>query len=364
MDTSFVYTIYNELKSDNLSLVYQGDFTDDAMSKILNLSDNNIDNYQELTKLKRKVSFILVESFQNIVRHKGTTDQYSSFFLIRNIGKDYIITSVNVIEKAKVEALSQKLYHINELEKEELKNYYIDQLSNSEFSSKGGAGLGLIEMARSSGNKLEFDFESIDPTRTSFYLKIKITRSIENTCIEENTAHSTFNFVKVIRRQMLNHNILMTYKGDFSQNSILPILKMIEDNHFTKESELRLQKRIFIVLVEMLQNISKHAVEELTNQGIFLIGIDKEDKYFISTGNLIKKHNVEQLESHLNQVNNLDQSQLNLLYRQTLRNGKLSDSGGAGLGIIDMARESSNKLEFKFVDCSADLSFFSLKIII
>ena len=159
---------------------------------------------------------------------------------------------------------------------------------------------------------------------------------------------STFNFVKVIRRQMLNHNILMTYKGDFSQNSILPILKMIEDNHFTKESELRLQKRIFIVLVEMLQNISKHAVEELTNQGIFLIGIDKEDKYFISTGNLIKKHNVEQLESHLNQVNNLDQSQLNLLYRQTLRNGKLSDSGGAGLGIIDMARESSNKLEFKF----------------
>ena len=33
--------------------------------------------------------------------------------------------------------------------------------TNGEFTSKGGAGLGFIEMAKTAGNKLEYDFKNL-----------------------------------------------------------------------------------------------------------------------------------------------------------------------------------------------------------
>ena len=43
MDIKVVFSIYKELIDDNLSLIYQGDFSDDVTAKILHLSENNID---------------------------------------------------------------------------------------------------------------------------------------------------------------------------------------------------------------------------------------------------------------------------------------------------------------------------------
>ncbi len=44
---------------------------------------------------------------------------------------------------------------------------------------------------------------------------------------------------------MMGNNILMIYKGDFSQNAILPVLKMIEENLAANGGEEGLQKKIF-----------------------------------------------------------------------------------------------------------------------
>ena len=41
-----------------------------------------------------------------------------------------------------------------------IRNVYRQMLSTAEISSKGGAGLGLIEMAKKTGNKLDYDFVS------------------------------------------------------------------------------------------------------------------------------------------------------------------------------------------------------------
>ena len=39
---------------------------------------------------------------------------------------------------------------------EELKVHYLEKLKTTELSDKGGAGLGMIDMARKSGNKLGY----------------------------------------------------------------------------------------------------------------------------------------------------------------------------------------------------------------
>ena len=50
-------------------------------------------------------------------------------------------------------------------------------LSVSEFSDKGGAGLGLIEMAKKTGNKLDYDFVSLDNDYSYFILSKTVDES-------------------------------------------------------------------------------------------------------------------------------------------------------------------------------------------
>jgi hypothetical protein len=63
---------------------------------------------------------------------------------------------------------------INSKDKDELKLYYQERLSNSKVSSKGTAGLGMIEIARKSGNKLDYEFLKINEETSFFSLNVKI----------------------------------------------------------------------------------------------------------------------------------------------------------------------------------------------
>ena len=59
--------------------------------------------------------------------------------------------------------------------KEELKDYYKQVLNNGEMSLKGGGGLGMIDIARKTGQKLHYNFQNIDNKVSFFSLNIKIT---------------------------------------------------------------------------------------------------------------------------------------------------------------------------------------------
>ena len=96
------------------------------------------------------------------------------------IGKhdnEYIITTGNPIGNDKVPGLNGKLEQINGLDKEGLKALYKDIIKNGDLSDKGGAGLGFVDMARKSGQKLEFDFEKINDKVSFFSLKTTISRA-------------------------------------------------------------------------------------------------------------------------------------------------------------------------------------------
>lgn len=360
-----LYSTYLTLKNDNLSFIYQGDFSDDITSKIINLSEYNISNISELSKMKKKVSLIMVECFQNIIRHGDEIDKKSStthsrMFIARNIGSNHYITSANLIENENIPLLKEKLERINKLNKDELKALYLEILSNDDLSEKGGAGLGLIEMARKSGEKLEYDFTAFNDKLSYFYLQSKILGSEETNCEAEKYLHIPISIARNFHLKVISWNILMVYKGDFSQTSIMPMLKMIENNMSNQFDELKVKKLVYIALVEILQNISKHSKDiGGLREGIFLMG-QKNKNYVISSGNLISNAQVPSLKKQLDYLNSLDKNGLNEFYKKTLLSGEDTYNGGAGLGLIDIARESDGKLEYNFVPFDKNTSFFSL----
>ena len=56
----------------------------------------------------------------------------------------------------------------------ELKAKYLEKLSRTKLSDKGGAGLGLMDIARKSGNKLQYDFENISSQISFFSLIVNV----------------------------------------------------------------------------------------------------------------------------------------------------------------------------------------------
>ncbi len=362
MDIDIVYNLFSNLHNDNLSFIYQGNFNDEITERIIDISETNIMNMHEQGKINNKVSFLLAECFQNVIRHgeninaQNKSATTSGIFITRNIGKSYYISSANLIENKFVRVLKSKINQINNLSPEKLKEMYIKMLTKNEFSNKGGAGLGLIEMARKSGQKLDFEFETVDKENSFFYLQIKL-ENLEDAINRHNDVN--VKVAKEFHHLMSADNIFIIHKGDFSQHTIIPILRMIEDNLYVNTEKNTFKKKIYHKLVEILQNVSKHAFElNGIREGIFLMG-KQDEKYLIGTGNYIKNSMIGPLSKHIDNLNILNKDELLQLYKYTLHLGTTTMKGDAGLGLIDIARDSLETIKYKFTKINDDYSFYA-----
>lgn len=171
------------MERNKIMLSFKGDITSELLTSILQIMESKLDNLQEEPKIKKKVYNVLVECLQNLYHHldarPGSGEDINSshrtaIFMIGKIESEYSIITGNYMLSKNVENLKSKLVRINGMTKEELKEYYKEVLNNDEFSEKGGGGLGMIDIARKSGQKLNFQFVPVDNNFTFFSLNIKI----------------------------------------------------------------------------------------------------------------------------------------------------------------------------------------------
>lgn len=164
-------------------------------------------------------------------------------------------------------------------------------------------------------------------------------------------------------KDMQAGNLNYIYRGFFTQNITDNILSLTETSLNDSGESSKIKKRVYTILVEGLQNITRHQDETEVNpsekSGIFVIQ-RKEKKYFITTGNVIEDSKIDNLKTLLDKINSLEQDELKDYYKEVLETGQLSDKGGAGLGLIEMSRKSNNKLIYDFVRLADKLSYFYL----
>ena len=181
-------------------------------------------------------------------------------------------------------------------------------------------------------------------------------------------------FIYDLHKTMLIQNLLLVYEGEFTQEITKSVLAMAERNMVSFGESPRVQRKVFNVMVECLQNIFKHYAEfdEATygkNNAIFMIG-KSDEAYIITSGNAVVNDEVKNITARVEEINNLDLEGIKLLYRKKLKEKKnqgdagLTPKGGAGLGFIDMAKRSGHKLIYDFESINDHLSFFSLKVTI
>lgn len=175
-----IYDFYDKMERNNILLSFKGDITSELLTSILQIMESKLENLQEEPKVKKKVYNVLVECLQNLYHHMDEVDAIktdktrSAIFMIGKVGSQYNIITGNYIRGENVETLRGRLEEINALSQDQLKEYYKKVLANGEMSAKGGGGLGMIDIARKTGQKLNYNFMPIDDSYAFFSLNIKI----------------------------------------------------------------------------------------------------------------------------------------------------------------------------------------------
>ncbi|MDH5603198.1 MAG: SiaB family protein kinase [Cyclobacteriaceae bacterium] len=178
----YIYDLHRAMRDQSLILLYEGEFTQETIKSVLAMAERNMDSSAEGSSTKRKVFNVMVELLQNIVKHsdelvkQGYKDP-SAIFMIGRTDDRYAVMSGNPIKNANIEAVQGKLDKVNSLDKDGLKEYYKEIIKSTTISEKGGAGLGFVDMARKSGNKIGYEFHKVDDHYSFFCLESTIDRT-------------------------------------------------------------------------------------------------------------------------------------------------------------------------------------------
>jgi hypothetical protein len=172
-------------------------------------------------------------------------------------------------------------------------------------------------------------------------------------------------FVYEFYKSMKAHEITLVYEGEITHQITKAFTSLTESNMEKDDEAGTVQRKVFHVMVECLQNISKHADDFTSSdflfsgRGIFLVS-KNDDEYSVTTGNAVDNDRIEELTDMLEKINKMDKEELKQLYKRQMKEGRLSDKGGAGLGFIDIKRKTGKELEYHFLPISDDTSFFLL----
>jgi len=163
-------------------MAFKGNISSELISNVLETVESRMDDYNESSKIRKKLYNVLVESLQNLYHHIETlpgemhgefAEKFGILVIGRNDGK-YKISTGNFITHDKVDVLKNKIDKINSMGRDELKDMYKFILNHQRLSDKGGGGLGLVDIARKTGNKLEYAFEKYNDTYYFFNLDVFI----------------------------------------------------------------------------------------------------------------------------------------------------------------------------------------------
>lgn len=161
---------------------------------------------------------------------------------------------------------------------------------------------------------------------------------------------------------MKKNNVIMMYEGEFSQEITKSFLSMTETNFQTSNVNEMVIKKVYNIMMEVLQNICKHEFKYTPDQqdksaSLFIIS-ENEDTYQIITGNAIQKKVTSIITEKIDKVNSLNQDELKQFYKEARLNSTISEVGGAGLGFIDISRKSGNQISYHFSPINNDLYYF------
>ncbi len=359
--------IRDKMMKERLMFVYRGVVTNENSVPLLMLLENEMKDADYGYVGRKRLFMFVLESLQNVSRHSDD-NQHANMSIVVYSKSDtgYTVTTGNVIPNDKINGLKVRLDEINNLETDEIRNVYRQMLSNAEFSSKGGAGLGLIEMAKKTGNKLDYDFIPVDDDCSYFILSKTVDSGGVGSHEESPKQQFTGSTVTQLEKMMDENNIYLIWSGHVSHDIGKEVISFAETK-LAEEAEVEWmqRKRVFSTLVELLDNVENNSpgqdIEEKYGKPIAIIRfVDRV--FYLTTGNLVINQKVPELKSKLDEINSKDKEGLKELFVKALTEQITDDDSTGNMGLIEMAKKSGSKLNYQFDTINDSYSYYMLTV--
>ncbi|GEM_PF-1804544 len=160
---------------------------------------------------------------------------------------------------------------------------------------------------------------------------------------------------------------IINYQGHIDVEQMDHLLMALQSKLEMQHLDLLTRKRIYSACVECLDNITKHAVDNNGagggDQGYppdFRVGTDDKG-YVVTASNLLQSHQASYIKERVEHLNQLNQSQVDQVFREAIRKGATSPNHyGGGLGLIVLAKTTPDPIEYEIKPVSRDYSYFTI----
>lgn len=176
--------------------------------------------------------------------------------------------------------------------------------------------------------------------------------------------------LRQLKKSLEEYKVLICFSGQFSQGIVEQMCESIKGQLTESQVNNYNPMKIISVFVEQAQNIINYNLininhkdyDQLIESSIVTIG-KTENGFFISSGNIMDKKDLELLITRIDFLNTLGPAELKQHYKEVMRSESLSDNGrGAGLGLIQMARTAKSPIEYSQYSVNDHLIYFQINV--
>jgi hypothetical protein len=182
-----LFDLRSILRQKGVIFAYSGYVTEPVLSGVGDAIKQTLTMEDADTRTVRSVFAVFVEQMQNIIRYSAEKvppdgargePPLELRYGILTIGQEdgcYVVQAGNLIDRADVEHIRERLGEIRTMDRAQLKAFYKKQLKAEPDEQSKGAGVGFVEIARRASKPIEFDFKKFDDKYAFFALKAYIS---------------------------------------------------------------------------------------------------------------------------------------------------------------------------------------------
>jgi hypothetical protein len=166
-------------QSADILLNYNGQIDYSVHEELLDQTKSLLENRSIDIITKSRLIYIVIEGLENIFRHavNHSLSDFPDQFTIKQINNEFIITIGNLLENYRVKSLTQKIETVNSLDSAGLKKTYRDTIKNTKITDDCGSGLGILRIAMKSGQKIQYQFSTINSEESYFIMEIHLQKT-------------------------------------------------------------------------------------------------------------------------------------------------------------------------------------------
>jgi hypothetical protein len=158
---------------------------------------------------------------------------------------------------------------------------------------------------------------------------------------------------KDLRQSMRASNVIMAYNGEVTDELMVSLADILRTRILAMGDDQKRARTIFSVFMEQVQNLIWHNISGERSAGMIVIS-ENEGEITMICGNRVSPGKADELRKTLELIQASDKDTIRQMYREGMSRSNENEGPGAGLGLLQIARNSTHPISFGFEEVSPD----------